>query len=150
MECCKNNPIEDNRPWTAKDQSELEILEAEIIQMCDTEIGRQTKKVVDHALPVLPKNVKISTKNSKKRNSFKSVNRSTSRRSLNIKRGVCSGSQTAFLVWGSINKAKTISCTPRLFATFPSNCADGCAKNIQLVLMDAPTTMVLSPYRSYK
>ena len=51
----KNNPIEDNKPWTTEDQSELERLDAEIIQICDTEIGRQTKKVMDHTLAVLPR-----------------------------------------------------------------------------------------------
>ena len=50
----KNNPIEYNKPWTTEDHSKLEILYAEIIQIYNTEIGRQ-KKVVDHTLTVLPK-----------------------------------------------------------------------------------------------
>ena len=29
----KNNPIEDNRPWTTEDQIELERLDAKIIQI---------------------------------------------------------------------------------------------------------------------
>ena len=51
----KNNPIEDNKPWTTEDQSVLERLDAEIIHICDTEIGIQTKKVVDHTLDFLTK-----------------------------------------------------------------------------------------------
>ena len=51
----KNNQIEDNKPWTTQDKSELERLDAEIIQIQDTEIGRQTNKVVDHTLDVIPK-----------------------------------------------------------------------------------------------
>ena len=51
----KNNPIEDKKPWTTEYQIELEVLDAEIIHICHTEIGRQTKKVVDHTLSVLPK-----------------------------------------------------------------------------------------------
>ena len=93
----KNDPIEENKPWTTEDQSEPDRLDADIIHILDTEIGIQTKKF------------KISTKNSKKRNSFKSVNISTSRRSLNIKPGVCGGSQSASLVWGYINMVNIIS-----------------------------------------
>ena len=51
----KNNPIEDNKPWRAEEESELERLDAEIIQICHTEIGRQTKKIVNHTLSVLTK-----------------------------------------------------------------------------------------------
>ena len=80
----KNNPIEDNNPWKTEDQSELEILDSKIIRICNTEIGRQTKKVVDHTLAVLPKNVKISAKSSEKRDSFQSVYRFSSQRSLYI------------------------------------------------------------------
>ena len=32
----KNNPIEDNKPWTTEDQSDLERLDAEIIHICYT------------------------------------------------------------------------------------------------------------------
>ena len=51
----KNNPIEDNKPWITEDQSDLERLDAKMIQICDTGIGRQTKKFVDHTLAVIPK-----------------------------------------------------------------------------------------------
>ena len=54
----KNNPIEDKKPWTTKDQSELDGLDAEIIQIFDTKIVRQTKKVVDRTLAVIPKMLK--------------------------------------------------------------------------------------------
>ena len=50
-----NNPIKENKPRKTEDQRELEILDANIIHICNTEIGRQTKKVVDHTLAVLPK-----------------------------------------------------------------------------------------------
>ena len=51
----KNNLIEDNKLWKTEDQSEIQRLDAKIIHMCDTEIGRQTKKVVDHTRAVLQK-----------------------------------------------------------------------------------------------
>ena len=46
-DAAKNNPIEHNKPWRAEEESELERLDAEIIQICHTEIGRQTKKIVN-------------------------------------------------------------------------------------------------------
>ena len=50
-----NNPIKENKPWKTEDQRELEILDANIIHICNTEIGRQKNKFVDHTLAVLPK-----------------------------------------------------------------------------------------------
>ena len=50
-----NIRIEDIKPCTTQDQSELERLDAEIIHIFDAEIGRQKKKVVDHTLAVIPK-----------------------------------------------------------------------------------------------
>ena len=51
----KNNPIEDNKSWTTEENSEIKRLDSKIIHICDTGIGRQTKKVMDHTLAVLPK-----------------------------------------------------------------------------------------------
>ena len=34
----KNNPIEDNKPWTTEEQSEIQRLDAYIIQICNTEM----------------------------------------------------------------------------------------------------------------
>ena len=55
MEWCKKNSIEDDKPWTKEDQSELERLDSGKIQICDTEIWRQTNKAVDITLDVLQK-----------------------------------------------------------------------------------------------
>ena len=44
---------DESKIWTAEDEVELHRLDNEVIKMSDTEVGRQTGKVLDDAIAVL-------------------------------------------------------------------------------------------------
>ena len=51
----KNSEAEGTSEWTVENKSKFERLNSDIIEIKDTELGRQTNKVVDDTLAVLPK-----------------------------------------------------------------------------------------------
>ena len=51
----KTSEAEGTSEWTVEDQSKFERLNSDIIEIKDTKLGRQTNKVVDYILTVLPK-----------------------------------------------------------------------------------------------